>query len=563
MEIYSNKKIVQSLGEILKKKYVINIIISPGSRNAPIIIHFTQNKYFNTYSIVDERCAGFFALGIAQQIRKPVVISCTSGSAVVNYYPAITEAFYQNIPLILITADRPKEIIDIFEGQSIHQENIFQKHVETSVQLTEDESKLGMWYNEKLINESINKCILKNKPIHINIPFSEPLYKTTNRLQVNPKIIKIIYEKNFRIKTSNHYHIEQSIWKKYKKKMILLGLHYPEKNMENILKKFSYDSSIVIFTETTSHVCGKLFFSSIDQLIFNMTVKEWNHFKPNILLTIGVNIISKKIKFFLRKYPPIYHWHIGKNYEKYPDTYYKLTTYWSMTLESFFQIFQNLNLSISDYKYQWEKLRKKRIKKHKFFIKKEKSFSDLKVLFFIFQSIPNNSILQLGNSMIIRYYELFYKKKSSIHSYCNRGTSGIDGCVSTAIGSATSSKKIVTLIIGDISFFYDSNALWNNYIPKNFRIILINNRGGNIFRFISKTKLPEKIFNFFETKHIFSAEKICEMHNWKYKKVSNQSNLKKSLSFFWNKSDNPFLLEIDTHKYKNAEILKKYLSYLF
>ncbi|WP_185853305.1 2-succinyl-5-enolpyruvyl-6-hydroxy-3-cyclohexene-1-carboxylic-acid synthase [Blattabacterium cuenoti] len=560
--MYSNKKVVQSLGEILKKKSIFNIIISPGSRNAPIIIHFTQYKDFQTYSIVDERCAGFFALGIAQQIRKPVVISCTSGSAVVNYYPAVTEAFYQKIPLILVTADRPKEIIDIFEGQSIHQENIFQKHVETSVQLTEDESQSGIWYNEKLMNESINKCILKNKPIHINIPFSEPLYKTTNQLQVKPKIIKTIPVRNCCIETSKSYKKEQYIWKKYKRKMILLGLHYPEKNMEKILRELSLDPSIVILTETTSHVYGKLFFSNIDQLIFNMNVKEWISLKPHILLTTGINIISKKIKFFLRKYPPIYHWHIGENYDNYPDTYYKLTTYWPITSELFFKIFKNSNLSTSDYRYKWEKLRKKRIKKHKFFLKKEKSFSDLKVLFFVFKAIPNNSILQLGNSMIIRYYELLNQKKCSVQSYCNRGTSGIDGCVSTAIGSAVSSKKVVTLIIGDISFFYDSNALWNNYVPKSFRIILINNRGGNIFRFISKIKFPKKIENFFETKHIFSAEKICEMYNWKYEKVSNQHTFKNSLSSFWKKSDSPCLLEIDTHKYKNAEILKKYLSYL-
>ncbi|AFJ90996.1 2-succinyl-5-enolpyruvyl-6-hydroxy-3-cyclohexene-1-carboxylic-acid synthase [Blattabacterium sp. (Blaberus giganteus)] len=555
----SNKKIVQSLGEILKAKSIFNIIISPGSRNAPIIIHFTQHKNFKTYSVVDERCAAFFALGIAQQIRKPVVISCTSGSAVVNCYSAITEAFYQSIPLILVTADRPKRIIDVFEGQSIHQENIFQKHVETSIQLTEDESESGIWYNDRLMNQSINKCILKNKPIHINIPFSEPLYNTTNYLQVKPKIIKTIPVKNY-IETCN-YKKEQYIWKKYEKKMILLGLYYPgnKKKMENILRKLSLDPSIVIFTETTSHVYGKLFFSSIEKLIFNMNPKKWMSLKPHILLTIGINIISKKIKFFLRKYPPIYHWHIGEHYECYPDTYYRLTTYWPINPELFLKIFCNYNNTVSDYRKKWEKLRKEKIKKHKFFLKKEKSFSDLKVIFSVFKAIPNNTVLQLGNSMIVRYYQLFDEKKYSIKSYCNRGTSGIDGCVSTAVGSAMIIKKTVTLIVGDISFFYDSNALWNNYIPKNFRIILINNGGGNIFRFISEKKLPEKIFNFFETKHIFSAKKICEMHNWKYKKVSDQHALKNSLSFFWKKSNHPFLLEINTKKSNNAKILKKYL----
>ncbi|WP_238784771.1 2-succinyl-5-enolpyruvyl-6-hydroxy-3-cyclohexene-1-carboxylic-acid synthase [Blattabacterium cuenoti] len=554
---------MQSLGEILKAKSIFNIIISPGSRNAPIIIHFTQHKDFKTYSIVDERCAGFFALGIAQQIRKPVVMSCTSGSAVVNYYPAITEAFYQNIPLILISADRPKEIIDVFEGQSIHQENIFQKHVEASIQLIESESESGMWYNDRLINESINKCIFKKKPIHINIPFSEPLYNTTNHLQVKPKIIKTIPVKNC-VETYDSKK-EQYIWRKYKRKMILLGLYYPENNMKKILRKLSLDPTIVIFTETTSHVSGKFFFSNIDQLIFNMNSNEWRSLKPHILLTIGINIISKKIKFFLRKYPPIYHWHIGEHYENYPDTYYKLTTYWPINPESFFKIFytpNNISIYTSDYRKKWEKIRKEKMKKHNSFLKKERSFSDLKVLFFVFKSIPNNTILQLGNSMVVRYYQLFDKKKHSIKSYCNRGTSGIDGCVSTAIGSAVSRKKTVTLIIGDISFFYDGNALWNNYIPKSFRIILINNGGGNIFRFISENKFSEKTFNFFETKHIFSAEKICEMYHFKYEKVSNQNALKNSLLCFWKESNQPSLLEINTQKYNNAKILKKYLSYL-
>ncbi|WP_041178050.1 2-succinyl-5-enolpyruvyl-6-hydroxy-3-cyclohexene-1-carboxylic-acid synthase [Blattabacterium sp. (Mastotermes darwiniensis)] len=559
--MYSDKKIVQSLGEILIAKSIFHIIISPGSRNAPIIIHFTQHPSFKTYSIVDERCAGFFALGIAQNINNPVVLSCTSGSSVVNYYPAVIESFYQNIPLIFITADRPKKVIDILEGQSIHQEHIFNNHVISSIQLTENESKLGLWYNDRLINESINRCIIKKKPIHINIPFSEPLYGTTTCLQVKPKIINVIPVKNY-IEKKKYYKKEKYIWRKSKKKMILLGLYNPEKNFEKILKKLSIDPSIVIFTETTSHVYGKLFFSCIDQLLFSMRDKEWLNLKPNLLLTVGGNIISKKIKFYLRKYPPMYHWHIGEKLINYPDTYYKLTTYWPIQPELFFKIvYENNLLQSSNYRYKWEEFRKVRRKKNNFFLRKEKSFSDLKVLFLIFKSIPNDSVLQLGNSTIIRYYQLFdNKKKNFIKSYCNRGTSGIDGCVSTAIGYAIHSKKMVTLIVGDISFFYDSNALWNNYIPKNFRIILINNGGGNIFRFISEGKIPEKIFNFFETKHFFTAKKICEMHNWKYEVVSDKLSLINSLHGFWNPSDLPCLLEINTKNSSNAEVLKKYLS---
>ncbi|WP_238785451.1 thiamine pyrophosphate-binding protein [Blattabacterium cuenoti] len=195
--MYSNKKTVQILGEVLKSKLIFNIIISPGSRNAPIIIHFTQNKLFKTYSIVDERCAGFFALGMAQKLKKPVVISCTSGSSVVNYFPSIIESFYQNIPIIIVTADRPKEFITIYDGQSMNQENIFQNYVIKFTQLTEDESKRGIWYNNKLINESINECILKNKPIHINIPFSEPLYGITNKIKIHINIVKTFYTETY------------------------------------------------------------------------------------------------------------------------------------------------------------------------------------------------------------------------------------------------------------------------------------------------------------------------------------------------------------------------------
>ncbi|WP_238783877.1 2-succinyl-5-enolpyruvyl-6-hydroxy-3-cyclohexene-1-carboxylic-acid synthase [Blattabacterium cuenoti] len=563
--IYSKKKIVQSLCKILKKKSIFNIIISPGSRNAPIIIHFTQDSKFKTYCIVDERCAGFFAIGMAQQIKKPVIINCTSGSAVVNYYPAVTEAFYQKIPIIIITADRPKEIKGGFEGQSINQENIFKDHVTSFIQLTEDETEKGLLYDEKLINESINKCMVYEKPIHINIPFSEPLYKTTNSIEVNPKIIKIISIKK-KIVKSIDYKKEKSLWSKCKKKMILLGLCNENENIKKILIKMSFNPTIVILIESTSHIYNDMFFSNIDQMIFGITYKEWNSLRPNILLTIGNNIISKNIRYLLTKYPPTYHWHIGDNCNNYPDSYYKLTTYWPITPKTFFKTFKekyNNKYICSNYRKKWEKLKQTRIKRQKKFFEKEKSFSDLLALNIVFSKIPKNSVLQLGNSMIIRYYQFLIKKNNFILSYCNRGTSGIDGSVSTAIGYSINSKKRVTLIIGDISFFYDSNALWNDYTPKNFRVILINNGGGNIFKIISNNNnLPEKTLKFFETKHTFTAKEICKMHNWKYKNISSYADLIKSLSIFWKKTKKPFLLEINTQKQNNEKIFSNFLYYL-
>ncbi|WP_238785485.1 2-succinyl-5-enolpyruvyl-6-hydroxy-3-cyclohexene-1-carboxylic-acid synthase [Blattabacterium cuenoti] len=558
--IYSNKKIVQSLGIILISKSIFHIVISPGSRNAPIIIHFTMNPNFKTYSIVDERSAGYFALGMAQQINNPVLLNCTSGTSVINYYPALTEAFYQHIPLIFLTADRPQETSYLLEGQSIHQENIFQNHVVYSVQLTEEESKKGLWYNEKLINEAINECIKKNRPVHINIPFTDPLYDTVNNIQVKPKIIKEIPVENTIVNYS--YQKEKKIWIQSKKKIIFIGLHPPNKNIKKIIKLLKKDSSIVIFSETSSQLYENFFFS-IDQLFFKMTLTEWLSLKPQLLLTIGGNIISNRMRYIMRKYPPKYHWHIGEETKHYPDTYYKLTIYWPIIPERFLNIFQNIHYDYSNYKQKWVDLRNKRKKNNNIFINKENSFSDLKVLFLIFNSIPKKSILHLGNSTIIRYYQLLDIKKTSVISYCNRGTSGIDGSVSTAIGYSINSLKIVTLVIGDISFFYDSNALWNNYTPNFFRIILINNGGGNIFKLITKKKINQKTFDFFETKHSLTAKPICDMYNWKYKYVSNIVLLKEVLSIFWNPSHKPMLLELNTRQTNNKKIFNDYISFIF
>lgn len=247
---FSKKKIIQTLGEILKYKGINHIVISPGSRNAPMIINFNKQKFFKTYSIVDERCAAFFALGISQSIKKPVIINCTSGSAVANYYPAVTEAYYQYIPLIIITADRPKEYIDIFEGQTIRQENFFKNHTVKSVQLTEDINKRGLLYNERLINEAINESIIKKQPVHINIPISEPLYEITNKLTVSPKILSI--PKTISLINKKNINKCQKAWTCSKKKMILIGQCYLNIQTQKLLKLINQDQSIVILTETLS-----------------------------------------------------------------------------------------------------------------------------------------------------------------------------------------------------------------------------------------------------------------------------------------------------------------------
>lgn len=553
---YSKKKIIQTLGEILKHKGITHIVMSPGSRNAPMIIHFNQQKIFKTYSIVDERCAAFFALGISQSIKNPVVINCTSGSAVANYYPAITEAFYQYIPLIIITADRPKEYLDIFEGQTIRQENFFKNHTVKSVQLTEDISNKGLLYNERLINEAINESIIKKQPVHINIPISEPLYETTKKLKVSPKIINIPYI----IPIINKQQINKfkKIWSYSKRKMILIGQCYLNKNTKKLLNEINKDKSIIILTETLSNFYNKNYIY-IDRIIIPMKLEEWKIYNPDILLTIGKNIISKKLKLFLRKLSIKYHWHIESIKREIPDTYQKLTSYIITTPEYFLKniiIKNNIN---SNYKKKWLNINLYREKKHNIFIKKIK-FSDIKVLDFILKKIPKKYNLQLGNSTIIRYQQYLYKNPL-IKSYSNRGTSGIDGSLSTALGFSVVSNFPVLLIIGDISFFYDSNALWNNYIPHSFRIILINNGGGNIFKMISKNHLNLSEI-YFENKHNITAKYLCKTYNIDYYELNNMSDLISYINNFWQKSKNPKLIEINTKNCNNEDIIKQYFNFI-
>ena len=188
---FSKKLNVQLLVETLKSFGIENIVLSPGSRNGALATHFTHHPDFKTYSIVDERSAGFVALGMAQQTRKPVVVCCTSGSALVNYYPAVTEAFYQNVPLIVLSADRPEHLVDNFDGQTIRQKNVLDLHTYQSTQLTEDESTQALTDNLGLIKKAVASCLQNSGPVHINMPFSEPLYEFQDSIDIQFEQISI------------------------------------------------------------------------------------------------------------------------------------------------------------------------------------------------------------------------------------------------------------------------------------------------------------------------------------------------------------------------------------
>ena len=342
--------------------------------------------------------------------------------------------------------------------------------------------------------------------------------------------------------------------------MILVGANYPNEIQKKWLDELAEDDSVIVFTETTSNIHHPKFFPSIDQIIEPLTDEEQKELQPDILLTFGGQIVSKKIKNFLRKYQPKQHWHVDDQMAN--DTYFCLNNHIIATPNEFFDEFlpKITHYVCSQYRTSWLMVKQARLKKHNQYLN-EISFTDLKAFDSVLKSVPNNSILQVGNSSAIRYTQLFNLNKT-VEVYCNRGTSGIDGSTSTAVGFATNSEKRTTLITGDLSFIYDSNGLWNNYIPKNFRIIVINNQGGGIFRILPGHKNTENFDTFFETTHHLTAEHLSKMYGFDYKKATNQSDLKEALRTFYLKSKNPKLLEIFTPKNLNDEVLLEYFNFI-
>ncbi len=551
--IYPKIPLAQSVIQICLAKGIKNIVISPGSRNAPLTIGFVNNPEFNCYSIADERCAAFFALGIAQQIQKPVAVVCTSGSALLNYYPAFAEAFYSQIPLIVISADRPQSKIDIGDGQTIRQENVFKNHSLYNANLTEEASV----ENDLKINKAINNAFVKKGPVHINAPFEEPLYQTVSELDVDTTISTF---KTLEPKISNEELIEYAtIWNKSKKKLILVGENKPNEIDTEIIESFAKDESVIVMTETTSNLHHHSFLNNIDTIITPFAEKEFKDLQPDILITFGGMVVSKRIKSFLRIYQPTHHWHID-TLRAY-DTYSCLSQHFKVNANLFFKQFLPFTIPIkSNYFSTFDSIAKLRTIKHQEYLDKI-PFSDFKAFEKIIPSLPEHSMLHLSNSSAIRYAQLF-DIKPSIEVFCNRGTSGIDGSTSTAIGAAVANERPTVLIAGDIGFLYDSNALWNQYTPKNFKIILLNNGGGGIFRILPGHEETPVFNTFFETSHCLTAEQLAKMYGFEYSIASTESSLESSLKALYKQNDKPSILEVFTPTLENDKILLQYFREL-
>ena len=576
--MYSDIPSAQTLVLYFKTKGVKNIVISPGSRNAPLTIGFTKNPFFNCYSIVDERCAAFFALGMAQQLQEPVAVVCTSGSALLNYYPAVAEAFYSDIPLIVVSADRPKYRIDIGDGQTIRQENVLERHIGYSANLKQDVSHATesiskynptllketqqaiQGYNEKELKKALEMAYEEKAPVHINIPFEEPLYGRAEQTSIQISTTEDALVQKELTKDWSEF---IPIWKNSKRKMVLVGVDAPNSMDGKTLEALASDGNTLVFTETTSNLHHPNFFPSIDSIIAPIEKSKdrdelFKDLQPDLLVTLGGMIVSKKIKAFLRKYKPKEHWHIDP--KKAYDTFFCLSEHIKAHPNEFFREIGISTIGLSEYKAYWMAFKAKYEQARETYLE-QIPFTDFMVFDQVLKSIPNGYQVHLANSSTVRYAQLFPMHKS-LKVYCNRGTSGIDGSTSTAVGASVHSGEPTLLITGDLSFLYDSNALWNAHIRPDFRIIIINNSGGGIFRILPGKEDTEEFSTFFETHHSLNALHLAKMYGFEYLQAEDTTALQNALNEFYPTSESPKILEIHTPHLLNDKILLGYFDFI-
>jgi 2-succinyl-5-enolpyruvyl-6-hydroxy-3-cyclohexene-1-carboxylate synthase len=551
----SDKKHIEQLAALLLKKGITDIVISPGSRNAPMINTFTGIPEYNCRNIVDERSAAYFALGLSLAKQKPVAIVCTSGTATLNYTPAVAEAFYQNIPLIVLTADRPDYWIDQAESQCIRQENIYQNFTKKGVSLPLGESEKELWFAARQINECLNLAVSGNPaPVHINIPLEEPLHKLVDDKLSEMKVIEFVEIQTIiteieLAKLVDSFNLSPKI-------LILAGQLNSAPELENALADLVLKSGAVVLHEHLSNLADTQFCGSIDTLMASILEESLSDFQPDLLISFGGQFVSKALKQFLRKNKPAEHWHLSMGGDHF-DTYQSLTKVIEMKSADFFDM---LSCSVHpDEKNYWRLWKDKEAKVNQLRDKfcEGLEFCDLKAFEVIGKSIPQNSIVHFGNSSPVRY-ALIHNRVEKTKYFSNRGTAGIDGCLSTAVGFASESDKLNTIILGDLSFFYDSNALWNKYIGSNLRIIVIHNGGGNIFSMIKGPADSPAFTEHFFAENTHKAEVLAKAFGLDYFSASNDAELTQALKEFYSPGQQKVaLLEVFTDAEVNTRVFRE------
>ena len=485
-----------------------HLVISPGSRNAPLTRAFAESTEINCSSVVDERSAAFVALGMARQLHAPVGVLCTSGTALLNYGPAIAEAYYLRVPLVVISADRPARLIGQQDSQTIRQNGLFDNIVKGSYTLPEEPATAGeRAVSAATVAEAFSATMFPDcGPVHINVPVDEPLYE--DRLSAAPSLAAMSFREKQVTVDERVVDSFAGDWLQAEKKMIVCGQAMPDETLSLLLETFAADETVVVVAENLANLQLTSAVDRPDSLLLSKTEAEREAMAPDVVVSFGGHLVSKHIKILLRQFPAGRH--VRLDVEKRGiDTYETLTDELAVTPVDFFSVLlEKIEIQRSSGFRQLWQLDESAT---------QSTDGEYLVLRDLVQRLPKNSIAHLGNSMSVRHVQKLPTRADLVY-HSNRGVAGIDGCLSTAVGVAMVTHQLVLCCLGDLSFVYDSNGLWNNELPANLRVVILNNGGGDIFRRLKGPNESPGYEKFFVAHHPVNLGKLVEAYGATYMK---------------------------------------------
>ena len=543
--------VISELVALLQAHGVRDLVLCPGSRNAPLVHALSHQLAGATcHSIIDERSAGFYALGLALATHRAVVVCCTSGTAVANLHPAVAEAYYQGVPLIVLSADRPERWIGQWAGQTLPQPGLFGSLVRKAVHLPEPHTEEERWYCNRLINEALLAALAPLPgPVQINVPISDPgvsLLPPTlaehspgssdrRPIGMQPgRCIQQLYP--CRIDAQAVEPLLQRLVT-FERKMILVGQEsWSAATSTGETFPQSLREQFLCIGESLSN--SPVSICSLDALLASLSEADRRALQPDLLITLGGHIVSNKMKQYLRSYPPRETWHLSPD-PTVVDLFCSLTEQIIAPIGPFLDTLAHglAGLASSPYAGHW----RERIDR---LPSPTPRYSSLAVVGSLLSHLPEEPcVLHLANSSSVRYAELFRKPRRLL-SLCNRGTSGIEGSLSTALGFARQrAEERHFIVIGDLSFFYDLNALGLPEVGSNVRVLLLNNQRGSIFQSLPTLEMDRLSQRYITAEHQLQAQGWSESRGWEYLSVHEASELEETITYFVGPSERPRLLE--------------------
>lgn len=548
----------KALTEILARHGVNHVVLSPGSRNAPVIEAISCSM-ISTTVVIDERSAAFVALGIAKTSSKPVAIVCTSGTAVLNYAPAIAEAKACHVQLIVITADRPHEIIGRNEPQTLVQPGAYASILCDTYRV--DDRMDSRWF-ELTVNDAVNYAITNRLPVHINYEISDPTVGqgddcigdkgqgTTDNLRIIKAVSSPVTLSRQQFKDlAEHIASPRRI-------LIVAGGYSPSQRLNKAISRLSSWGNIVTLADAISNLHGNGIYTTVDTIISGLTPESANRLRPDVVITFGLPLIATSLKNLITDWNT-QHWHVSTD-TRTCDTFGSLHYTIVCDPEEFFTRLvasSRRAVETSGYSLLWQQKASTSIESTRNFIEAS-SWCDMKAVNTVLDLTPSAVNLFFSNGMSVRYGQMLPRAFHRVD--CNRGVSGIDGCTSTAIGGSIVYKGTTMLVTGDMSALYDLNSLTLGCISPRFKMVVIRNGGGGIFNFIRGTRDFDGVDRYLRVDSHYNFDGLARDYGFEVYHAYDQSTTREAMIEMINDISKPGILIIDTDPHHSSEIMQQF-----